>query len=203
MAKLQIEGIGEIDEEDLRASVKLRNTVAGWMKNPASRRKMLEAHKAADPKAEIPELDAPDPVDAKVTPVANELAELRKELKAEREQREADAKLAKFNAEIDEGFRKLRDHEGVTPEGEAAIRKIMDEKGIADPEIVYSHLLRTHPPHDLVTPGGSSVFNFLETPVDTDADVKALIAAKGEDSPVVNKMIKDALSEFRSGMVRR
>lgn len=203
MSKLTIEGIGEIDEEDLRASVKLRNTVGAWMKNPASRRKMLEAHKTYDPKADIPELDQPDPLEAKINPLTADIAALRKEI-ADRDAKAAEKEsLTKLESSIEAGFKKLRETEGVTVEGEAAIRKVMDEKGTTDPEMAYAYLLRTHPPQDLVTPGGSSVFNFLDTPVDTDADVKALIAAKGEDSPVVNKMIREALTEFRSGMVRR
>lgn len=196
-------GNAEFDEEDLRASVTLRNTIATWMKNPAAKRKLLEAHKAYDPKAEIPELDQPDPLEAKVAPLTADIAALRKELADERAKAEADKSLGALKRSIEEGFERLRRTEGLQPAGEEAIHKLMDEKGITDPEIAYSHLIRMHPPQSLVTPGSNGVFGFLEPQPDTETDVKNLIASKGESTPVVDKMIRDALTEFRGQPVRR
>src|SRR5262252_7351678 len=104
MAKIAIDRLGEIDEEDIRASVVLRNTIGNWMKNPAAKRKMLEAHRAADPKADIPELDQPDPLDARLTPVLTELEALKKATKERDERDERDKALGALKRSIDEGF---------------------------------------------------------------------------------------------------
>lgn len=201
MPKIAV-GNAEFDEEDLRASVTLRNTIGNWMKNPAARRKMLEAHRAADPKADIPELDQPDPLEVRVAPLTADIAALRKELADERAKQESDKALGALKRSIEEGFARLRTQEGLQPAGEEAIHKLMDEKGITDPEIAYSHLIRMHPPQSLVTPGSAGVFGFLEPPAEADTDVKNLIASRGESTPVVDKMIRDALSDFR-GQTRR
>ena len=47
----------EVDELQLQQSNKLRQTVEGWLKHPKAKRKILEAQKLVDPKADIPELD--------------------------------------------------------------------------------------------------------------------------------------------------
>ena len=203
MARVTLEGIGEIDEEDIRASVKLRNTIGGWMKSPAARRKLLEAHKAADPKADIPELDQPDPLDARLTPVLTELEALKKAAKERDERDERDKSLGALKRSIDDGFERLRRTEGLTAAGEEAINKLMEDKGITDPEIAYSHFIRMHPPQSLATPGSAGIFGVLEPPAEGDADVKKLIDSRGESGPVVDKMIRDALSEFRGQTVRR
>ena len=114
----------EVDEEEYLSSKKLRDTVATWMKNPAARRKLLEANKAADPKAEIPELDQPDPIEAKVTPVLDELKALRKEMAEDKAKREQDEKLNALTSKIESGFRTLRSEHGLTAEGEQQIRKL-------------------------------------------------------------------------------
>ena len=203
MPKIAVANLGEIDEEDLRASVTLRNTIGTWMKNPAARRKLLEAHRAADPKADIPELDQPDPIDARLTPVLTELADLRKAAKDRDERDERDKSLGALKRSIEDGFDRLRRNEGLTQQGEEAINKLMEEKGITDPEIAYSHFIRMHPPQSLATPGSAGIFGVLSPPTDADTDVKALIASKGESTPVVDKMIRDALVEFRGQSVRR
>jgi hypothetical protein len=203
MARVTLEGIGEIDEEDLRASVKLRNTVGAWMKNPRARRKMLEAHKEFDPKADIPELDQPDPLEQKVAPLTADIAALRKELADAKEAAERERSLGALKRSIEDGFERLRRTEGLTAQGEEAINKLMEEKGITDPEIAYSHFIRMHPPQALATSGSSGLFGLLEPQPDTETDIKALVASRGESSPVVDKMIRDALTEFRGQTVKR
>src|ERR1700722_11006652 len=148
----------EFDEEDVRASVTLRNKIGNWMKNPAARRKLLEAHRAADPKAEIPELDQPDPLETRIAPVMTELEALKKQLKDRDDADARDKSLGALKRSIDDGFARLRQNEGLTQAGEDAINKLMEEKGITDPEIAYSHFIRMHPPQALATPGSAGIF---------------------------------------------
>jgi hypothetical protein len=193
----------EVDEEEFRASATLRQTIGNWMKNPAARRKLLEANKAFDPKAEIPELDQPDPIEARVAPVADEVAKLRKELADERAAKEAAEKLASLSSKIDKGFEKLRREERLTAQGEEAVRKLMEEEGITNPEIAWSHFQRLHPPQDVITPGGQGAWNFFEPASDDQADdVKKLIESRGQSNSVVDKMARDALNEFRGNSRR-
>jgi hypothetical protein len=203
MARIAIQGVGEIDEEDVRASVVLRNTVAKWMKNPAAHRKLLEAHKAFDPNAQIPELDQPDPVEARVAPVASELAALRKELADERSARAAKEQLDVLSNKIETGLARIARDENLTPDGIAAVRKLMEEEGITNPEIAWSHFTRLHPPQMPVTPGGNgAAWNFMEPPPDDQVDLKKLIETKGESNQIVDKMVRDTLNDFR-GQGRR
>ena len=90
----------EVDEEEFRRNSLLTATVNKWMQNPKSKRKLLEAHRAFDPKAEIPELDAPDPFDEKLNPVLTEVQALKKQLEDERADRDKKEKLAEFDAKI-------------------------------------------------------------------------------------------------------
>ena len=192
----------EVDEEEFRRNSLLTATVNKWMQNPKSKRKLLEAHKAFDPKAEIPELDAPDPFDEKLNPVLTEVRALQKQLEDERADRDKREKLNEFEAKIQKGFAQLREEERLTADGEAAVRKIMEEEGITNPVIAFDHLQRRHPPQVPVTPGGSGAWNFMEPPPEDQKDLQALIQTKGESVSLIDKMARDALAEIR-GQSRR
>jgi hypothetical protein len=188
----------EVDEEEYLSSKKLRDTVATWMKNPAARRKLLEANKAADPKAEIPELDQPDPIEAKVTPVLDELKAIRKELAEDKAKREQDEKLNALTSKIESGFRTLRSEHGLTAEGEQQIRKVMEEEGITNVAVAWNHFNAMHPPATPVTPGIGG-WNFLEPEKEAaDADyIDKLFKSKGENDQLALNQSRSVLSEMR------
>ena len=192
----------EVDEEEFRKSETLRKTVAEWMKNPAARRKLLEANKAYDPKAEIPELDQPDPIEARVAPVMTEVEALKKQLRERDEKDAQDKALASLTNSIEKGFQKLRSEEQLTTAGEESVRKLMEEKGITDPEIAWAYHQRIHPPQSPIQNSGSGAWNFLEPPADDQVDLKSLIETKGESIPLLDKMARDALADIR-GQQRR
>lgn len=192
----------EVDEESYLRSEKLRSTLASWMNNPASKRKLLEAHKAFDPKAEIPELDQPDPVQAALKPTLDRMEVLEKQLADERSEREKREKLDAFTGKIEKSFDKLRREEGLTPAGEEGVRKLMEEEGISNPEIAWSHFQKLHPPAAPVMPGGTGSWNFMEPPPDDAKDIKALIDNRGENEQVADRMARDILADIR-GAVRR
>ena len=66
----------EVDELQIQQSNKLKQTVENWLKHPKAKRKILEAQKLVDPKADIPELDEPDPIEALRTESAEKIAAL-------------------------------------------------------------------------------------------------------------------------------
>lgn len=192
----------EVDEEEFRKSETLRNTVAAWMKNPKSRRKLLEANRAFDPKANIPELDEPDPLDSKLEPVLSELAALKKARADEENERKTEKSLRELNTQIERGFDKLRREEGLMASGETSVRQIMEEKGITDPEIAWAYHQKLHPPQNLVSSSGTGAWNFLEPPSEDQADLKKLIETRGENSGLLDKMTREALMDIR-GQGRR
>src|ERR1700752_1085485 len=187
----------EVDEEEVRANRKLREQIGAWMKNPVARRKLLEANKAFDPKADIPELDQPDPLEQRVAPLQTSVEELKKQLAEEKAAREQEKKLSELSAGIERDFDDLRRNHGLLPEGEAAVRKIMEEEGITKPKIAWAHFLREHPPQTPVATGASSgPWDFLERPADDQVDLKKLIESHGESTPVVDKLAREALAEI-------
>jgi hypothetical protein len=194
----------EVDEEEFRANSQLRAQIGAWMKNPTARRKLLEANKAFDPKAEIPELDQPDPLEQRVAPLAKSVEDLSKQLADEKASREQEKKLAELSTGIERGLDKLRREQHLTDEGVAAVRKIMEEEGITKPEIAWAHFVQLHPPQQLVANSGTGPgsWNFMEPPADDQADLKKLIESHGESVPVVDKLARDALSDIR-GQSRR
>lgn len=192
----------EIDEEQVRRDSALRATVAKILANPKSKRLMEEAHKMVDPDAVTPTLEAEKALEAAVGATKAEIAELKTQMAKDKQDREDREKLAALDAKVEKGFAKLRG-QGVTEEGIAGVRKLMEDEGIVNPEIAWAHFEKLHPPATPVAPSGQGGWNFLDQPnVEGDADLKKLIETKGESSGLVDKMAREALAEVR-GQPRR
>ena len=162
----------EVDELQLQQSHKLKQTVENWLKNPKAKRKILEAQKLVDPKADIPELDEPDPIEALRAESTKEIADLKKQIEEDKANRERDGRLAQLQTLKDSGIKKLREQR-YTDDGIKAVEKIMEEKGILDPLDAAAIFERDHPPQAPVQQTGSGGWNFGELPASTDdADEK-------------------------------
>ena len=162
----------EVDEVQLQQSHKLKQTVENWLKNPKAKRKILEAQKLVDPKADIPELDEPDPIEALRAESTKEIADLKKQIEEDKANRERDGRLAQLQTLKDNGIKKLREQR-YTDDGIKAVEKIMEEKGILDPLDAAAIFERDHPPQAPVQQTGSGGWNFGELPASTDdADEK-------------------------------
>ena len=162
----------EVDEVQLQQSHKLKQTVENWLKNPKAKRKILEAQKLVDPKADIPELDEPDPIEALRAESIKEIADLKKQIEEDKANRERDGRLAQLQTLKDNGIKKLREQR-YTDDGIKAVEKIMEEKGILDPLDAAAIFERDHPPQAPVQQTGSGGWNFGELPASTDdADEK-------------------------------
>jgi len=162
----------EVDELQLQQSNRLKQTMETWLRNPKAKRKILEAQKLVDPKADIPELDEVDPVEEIRASTAKEIADLKKELDDKDAARERDGRIAQLQAMKDTGIKKLREGR-YTDEGIKAVEKIMEEKGILDPLDAAAIFERDHPPQAPVQQSGTGSWNFGELPSSTDdADEK-------------------------------
>lgn len=191
----------EIDEEELRRLKTLEGTLAGIMKHPEAGKLVERAHRMVDEKAPTPRLDATKHVDERFETLQQQLAEERKLREADKQERENAQKLESLQRQHDRGFEKLR-RDGWTDEGVDSVKKLMEEKGILDPMDAAAIYEKQHPPQTPVSSSGSGSWNFLAVPDDGDADIKALIVAKGENEPLLQKMAATALNEVR-GSSRR
>jgi hypothetical protein len=197
----------EIDEVTLQQNNKLKQTFETWLKNPKARRKVLEAQRLVDPKADIPELDEPDPLEALKSESAAQIAALQKQIDDDKAARETSATVARLTALKDNGIAKLREQR-YTDEGIKSIEKIMEEKGILDPLDAAAIFERNHPPQAPVQQTGSGGWNFGELPSATeDADdkyVDSLLKAgkHGLSDGALSQRIAQTINEVR-GNARR
>jgi hypothetical protein len=197
----------EVDELELQQSTKLRQAFEALMKNPKSRRKVLEAQKIIEPDAKIPELEQPDPIEAATKPLADQVAALQKQIEDDKTARERDGRLAQLQSLKDNGIKQLR-AQRYTDDGIKAVEKIMEEKGILDPLDAAAIFERDHPPQAPVQQTGSGGWNFAELPTSTeDVDDKyidtLLKAGKNgiSDGALMNR-VSQTISEVR-GTARR
>jgi hypothetical protein len=197
----------EVDELQVQQNTKLRQTVENWLKHPKAKRKILEAQKLVDPKADIPELDEPDPIEEVRKAATDEIAALKKEIADDKAARERDTRLSQLQSMKDKGIAALREQR-YTDDGIKAVEKIMEEKGILDPLDAAAIFERDHPPQSPVQQTGTGGWNFGELPSSTeDADdkfVDSLLKAgkNGLSDGALNMRIGQTLNEVR-GNARR
>ena len=186
------------DESEMLAQQQVVQTVNRMLNNPASRRLLLQARKAADPNAVIPEIDA-------VAPVKSEIDEFKKLLNDERAARAAEREAETQRLAMERAERTVaqqRDRlraKGWQDEGIAAVEQFATEHGVPNLEIAASHWEKLHPPAELATPNGSGSWNFFD---DQQAEgdkkfVEAMINTRGEDEGALNREIHAALAEVR------
>jgi hypothetical protein len=123
------------------------------------------AEKASNPKADIPELDEPDPIEEIKKELAEKTAALEKKLADSEASRDQEKKLSAISQMQEAGYAKLRREQKYTDEGLKALKEIMDQKGILDPLDAAAIFERDHPPPPPVSPRASgSSWNFADPP---------------------------------------
>ena len=186
----------EVDEEQVRRDGALRATMAKMLGNPKAKALVEEAYKVVDPNAPTPQLDAQRMVHDAVSKTQSEVEALKKQIADDKAAAEQASRMSAFENRVEQGFAKLR-AQGVTKEGLEGVKKLMEDEGIANPEIAWSHFERLHPPQSPVMASTGS-WNFIEAPADgTNADLKRLVETKGESVSVVDKLAFEALNEVR------
>lgn len=188
----------EISEHEFLQNQQLRQTVATLLSNPKAKLLVQKAQKLIDPNVATPELDAETAREALLKPLQDEIVALKTDVTKEREERANNAKLASIQAMQDAGWNALK-KEKWTQAGIDGIKKVMEEKGILDPRDAAAVWLRDNPPPAPLNNSGSGAWNFMDLPTDgNEEDLKKLIDSKGENMPLVDKMVRDALMDVRS-----
>ena len=185
--------VREIDETELLAYEQIKGVVAQIQNNPKARALLQQAHKMVNPKAPDPQ---PDPLDAAVSPVKSEVAEIKAMLEADRAARADAERLAAFRSTWDNQKAQLR-RAGWTDEGIEAVAAHAQERGIPDLEVAAAHYEKLHPPAEIAKPGGGG-WNFFDQKPEEDKFVDAMVASRGDDAVALDREINAALTEFRS-----
>jgi hypothetical protein len=193
--------IVEVDEEDFLRMQKLQQTIGAVMSNPKAAVLAEQATKLVFPDARTPNIEQQALRDQEQSGLLETVKGLKKDLDDERAERERVTKINDLNSKVEKGISELR-AEGWTVAGIEGVRKIMEETGVLDPHDAAGIFARRNPPQDLVTPGGSSSWNFMEPPPDDQADLKKLIESRGQNDQIVDKMARGALADMR-GQARR
>lgn len=187
----------ELDEEDVRRYSALEKTVGSLWANPEARLLIQKAQKLVDPKAATPDLDRQAQVNAPVEALQKEFKEYVEKTEGERAEERKNARLSELSKIQDDGFKALR-RQKYTDDGLAAVKKLMDEKGILDPLDAAAIFERNNPPQTPVTPGGTGgAWNFTELPTDGGDFVKKLIESKGANDLIPDREAWSAINEAR------
>ena len=191
----------ELTEVEIQRLQTQDRTLHSLMGNPKAKKKILEAYKAANPEASIPELELEEAAKAPVMALEKDIAELKKQLADEKAENEKNTKLAQLSGSIEAGITKLR-QAGWLDENITELRKTMEERGILDVDIAAAYYEKQHPPQEVATPRGSGGWNFIENVQDGEKDLQKLLETKGSSEVLADKMARDALNEYRGSMRR-
>lgn len=188
----------EVDEAEFARNIKLRDTVAALLADPKARRKVLEAQKIIRPKDPIPELDATAPIEDALSGIKKDFEDFKVAQLKEKQDADDQKKLDGITAKMERGFDELRQN-GVTEEGIAGVRKLMEDEGILNPRIAWDHFSKLHPPTEPTNPAGYGGFNFFDTSTGAaDDDVmKKLLDTRGDDDSLLRRMTNTALADVR------
>lgn len=195
----------ELDEVELQRLQKQDQTVHRLMSNPNAKKKILQAYKDVDPNARIPELEMEEAAKAPVTALETKVTELSQTIAKDREERENEKRLFALNGSVDSGMAKLR-RAGWTDDGLAEVRKLMDERGILDPEIAAAYYEKQHPPQNPANPSGSGGWDFMAPAAEDDTYIKAITSSKNaadNDQLVMNEARKAVQDHRQQTAARR
>jgi hypothetical protein len=194
--------IVEVDEQHLGSLKNTADIVQGMLRNPKTRRKMLEAYKEHVPTAAIPELDAMSPIEQRIGGIEQAVVEFITESRKERESEKTNSRLEQIKAEVESG-RKMLKQRGYTDDGIKQLEDFRDQKGLVD----YSDAIRLfefdHPPPKVSEPDGRMSLFDMQNKDTSDQFHKRLWDSQGEDSSAVNQMAFDAIAELRGAAPRR
>jgi hypothetical protein len=184
----------DVEQTRLQALERTARSVAQIMKDPSRKLKLLELQKEAEPEAVIPELEAHKAVHDGVAALTKKFDELNDRLQSDTEKRENDAKLAEFETRMKAG-REYTAARGYNDEGIQKIEKFMEERGIANHEDAVARYEQLFPPPAPVRSSGLAGFLAHARGDDTDELTKQLIASKGDDNFVLDRMIDQVRRE--------
>ena len=197
--------IVEVDEEELLRLRRVGATIGKIAQHPEAVTLLEQAHKFVDPEAPTPALTRKRELEEPVTKVRAEFEAYKKEQAELTAKRETDARIKQLVDSRETALAKLR-REGWTDEGIKAVEKLMDEKGLLDPQDAIDLYEKRHPPQVPATPtGGTGAWGYGDMPSGDSPDenfVKKLLETKGEKDFVVDRQAALTLQEMRGGRAR-
>lgn len=162
--------MADLSDEDIALHQRATRLLQVLNAHPEGRKHLEASLKAVDPKIKTTD----ETVHELVEPHLEVVKSLAEELKAEREARateRAEQKAADEQARYDAAFNRLRVNDGVTDEGEAAIRKLMVDRNIADPEAAFALFQKQNPVVEVTSASYEPQhWNFENNAVATDVD---------------------------------
>lgn len=194
----------EVDEEDFLRNEKLRKTVQAMMAKPSSAKLLKLAEKEIDPTVVHPELEVESMVNERVGKVEKSVTDAIAELRADREKEKSERNLERMQSSIEAGIANLRTTEGLTDEGEKALREMMTKKGIPDVDDAWAVFQRHNPPPPPAAPASGRMFDVISAARSgNDEFIKGMIEARGENQQLVDKVAWDAINEVRGAQQKR
>lgn len=190
-----------IDPARLQALEAIEAVVGKIGNNPAARKLFLNARKAVEPDAVIPELDAAKPIEDALSQTNKKIDDfLAAQTKLE-EERKAREVSDQFAAAWESSKRRVQERESYYDETIVEIEKLAKERNIVDFEAAAALWDKMHPPQALITPSGFGPFGlYQQTPAENDEAgkaIKALFDSRGEDSGALSNLIQMGLAEAR------
>src|ERR1700675_559658 len=167
----------EITEQQFKEDKNLRETVQKLLADPKAGPMVEQALKLVMPNAATPRLDRQNQIQEPINAALKEVADLKAEMKKDKDEREKNEKLAAMGAKIEADKAKLR-RDGWTEEGIKGVEKQMEDSGIIDVMDAAAIFEKKHPPQQPVMPSGTGAWNFMEGIGDGEADLKKLIETK-------------------------
>jgi hypothetical protein len=194
----------EVDEEDFLRNEKLRKTVQAMMAKPSSAKLLKLAEKEVDPTVVHPELEVENMVNDRVGKLEKSVSDTLAEMKAAREQDANERKLERLQGSIESGIARLRVEEGLTDEGEKALRELMVKKGETDVDDAWAIFQRHNPPPPPAAPASGRMFDVISAAQSgNDEFIKGMIESRGENQQLVDKVAWDAINEVRGAQQKR
>lgn len=134
----------EITDQELLAAQRALELIKNLAQNPEARGPFERALKVLDPRVETSEEAAARAAAPFVQRIETLEKTLNERAEADAKEREERSTMEAMNR-LNDGFAKLRSA-GLTDEGEEAVKKLMKERTIPDPEAAFALYQRQNPP---------------------------------------------------------
>ena len=189
----------EVDEAEYNNMVALRQVASKMVSKPESRRLLEQAQKLVDPNAPTPFLDQEAAQLAPVKELEKTVNERIEKFEKAREDERREQTLATIASNQEKAFNRLKTEHRYTDEGVEAVRKLMETKGLIDVDDAVAIFERTNPPPTPSTPSGitGASWGFTDMTGEADKSIQDLIATKGQNDQVADRMAMAALNDFR------
>lgn len=194
----------EVDEADFVSNQKLRETVRKMMANPQSAKLLKLAEKEIDPTVVHPEIEMEKVLDERVGAIQKSVSDFIAASTSQREKDESERRLDKLENSITAGIAKLRAEEGLTDEGEKALRELMVKKGETDVFDAWAVFQRHNPPPPPAAPSSGRMFDVISAAKSGDDEfIKGMVESRGENQALVDKIAWEAINEVRGAAQKR